>query len=93
MDMAMFSIFSPFPITQPSPSSVADRCSMVINGRCFTGLVCVSNTLGGDVFFTELYKIGEDGSAAWESDGGVSSYNPTVYEKQQITLPSGSSGR
>lgn len=47
---------------------------------------------GGDIFFTELYKLNEEGAAVWESDGGVSSYNPTVYEVQQLAIPSGSSG-
>lgn len=60
---------------------------------CFTRFLFVADTLGGDVFFTELYKFDEEGHAVWESDGGVSSYNPTVYEKQQLTIPSGSSGR
>jgi len=49
--------------------------------------------LGGDVFFTELYKVGEDGSTQWESDGGVAAYNPTAYETQRVTITSGSSGR
>lgn len=48
---------------------------------------------GGDIFFTELYKLDEEGVAQWESDGGVSSYNPTVYETQLLSIPSGSSGR
>lgn len=45
------------------------------------------------MFFTELYKVEEDGSASWESDGGVSDYNPTAYETQRLSIPSGSSGR
>lgn len=51
------------------------------------------NNLGGDLFFTELYKIDEDGSIEWESDGGVAMYNPTAYETQRLWIPSGSSGR
>ncbi|CAM9800578.1 unnamed protein product [Ectocarpus sp. 6 AP-2014] len=47
---------------------------------------------GGDLFFTELYKIEEDGSIEWESDGGVAMYNPTAYETQRLWIPSGSSG-
>lgn len=35
----------------------------------------------------------DEGLAQWESDGGVSTYNPTVYEKQRLSIPSGSSGR
>ncbi|CAM9753204.1 unnamed protein product, partial [Hapterophycus canaliculatus] len=48
---------------------------------------------GGDIFFTELFKVEEDGSVSWESDGGVSGYNPTAYERQHLSIPSGSSGR
>lgn len=50
-------------------------------------------TSGGDIFFTELFKIDDEGLAHWESDGGVASYNPTVYEEQRVSIPSGSSGR
>ena len=48
---------------------------------------------GGDRFFTELHKVAEDGSIEWESDGGVATYNPTVYETQRITITTGSTGR
>ena len=29
-----------------------------------------------DMFFTELYKVGEQGTSRWESDGGLSPYRP-----------------
>lgn len=45
------------------------------------------------MFFTELYKVAENGSVEWDSDGGVASYNPTVYETQRITIDTGSTGR
>jgi len=50
---------------------------------------------GGDVFFTELWTSPSDvvdGTHTWDSDGGIASYSPVLYEIQRINIPSGTTG-
>ncbi len=43
---------------------------------------------GGDVFFTDLWRVGADGDgeAVWESDGGIATYHPVQLEVQMLVI-------
>jgi hypothetical protein len=50
---------------------------------------------GSDIFYTELWKspVGVvDGTHEWDSDGGVASYSPVLYEIQRLYIPGGTTG-
>ena len=51
--------------------------TMLVPAICmFVVWSCRVSYSDDDIFFTELYKVDEQGTAQWESDGGLSPYRP-----------------
>ena len=54
----------------------------VASGAVLRDIPTAPGSLGQDIFFTESFLNG-----AWYRDHGIASYNPVVYEVQQVFIP------